>query len=447
MTRSMHAILWWHRGAALALHLLLLLAAGSAHGQTLYYPDARSWERRAPEQVGLSAAGVADAVAFAIANESAAPRDLLQQHVRTFGREPHGEAVGPFRERGDASGIIVRNGYIVAEWGDPDRVDNTFSVTKSFLSTVVGLAYDRGMIPDLHRPVRELMAPIVAFTGPPAGSALPGVVVPRSAEGPWRGDTVVRARAAVAFDATELLLPFESEHNAKITWDHLLRQTSEWQGTLWGKPDWADRPRGDIEAWQRRARPDPGSVYTYNDVRVNLLALAALNVWRRPLPHVLREHVMEPIGASPTWRWYGYDNSWIVLDGQLVQSVSGGAHWGGGMFINVRDMARLGLLTLRRGKWQDRQILSEEWIRLATTPGTAQGGGAYGFMNYFLNSAERPQLPSAPRQAFYHLGAGSNIIYVDPEHDIVIVMRWIASMSAADGVVQRVLNGIRPAAH
>jgi CubicO group peptidase (beta-lactamase class C family) len=427
---------------------LLLVAALTgwsvpAAAQTPYVPDARSWEQRTPDQVGLDPVSVQNAVAFAIESESTAPRDLLEQHLRSFGREPHGEAVGPFRPRGAASGLIVRRGYIVAEWGDPHRVDNTFSVTKSFLSTTVGLAYDRGLIPDLHRPVRELMAPVLALTGPPGGGVIEGVVVPRSAEGPFREDAAAPPRTGIAFDATELLLPFESEHNAQVTWDHLLRQSSEWQGTLWGKPDWADRPRGDIEEWKRRGRPEPGTRYTYNDVRVNLLALAALNVWRRPLPDVLREHVMDPIGASPTWRWFGYDNSWVVLDGRLVQSVSGGAHWGGGMFINARDMARFGLLTLRRGRWGDRQILSEEWIRLATTPGTAEGGGAYGFMNYFLNVGERPQLPSAPREAFFHLGAGNNVIYVDPVNDLVIVMRWITSMTAADGVVQRVLAGIR----
>jgi CubicO group peptidase (beta-lactamase class C family) len=381
----------------------MLLAANAVRAQAPYTPDARGWEWRAPEQVGLSAAAIADAVAFAQASESTAPRDLLENHARTFGREPHGEPVGPFRDRGAASGIIVRRGYIVAEWGDPDRVDNTFSVTKSFLSTVVGLAHDRGLIGDLHHPVRAQMAPVLTW---PDG---------------------------------ELLLPFESEHNAAITWDHLLRQSSEWMGTLWGKPDWADRPRGDIEEWKARARPAPGAVYTYNDVRVNLLALAALNVWRRPLPEVLREYVMDPIGASATWRWYGYDSSWVVLDGQLVQSVSGGAHWGGGMFISARDMARFGLLTLRRGRWGDTQILSGDWIAMATTPGTATGAGAYGFMNYFLNTGERPALPSAPREAFYHLGAGNNIIYVDPVNDLVIVMRWISNLRAADGVVQRVL--------
>ena len=44
---------------------------------------------------------------------------------------------------------------------------------------------------------------------------------------------------------------------------------------------------------------------------------------------------MDEIGASNTWRWYGYENSYVVIDGQIVQSVSGGGHWGGGMFINA----------------------------------------------------------------------------------------------------------------
>ena len=58
---------------------------------------------------------------------------------------------------------------------------------------------------------------------------------------------------------------------------------------------------------------------------------------------------MDPINASQTWRWFGYENSWVVMDGAAVQSVSGGGHWGGGMFISARDQARFGYLTLRRG--------------------------------------------------------------------------------------------------
>jgi CubicO group peptidase (beta-lactamase class C family) len=242
-----------------------------------------------------------------------------------------------------------------------------------------------------------------------------------------------RANAAESMGAPTLLRPFETPHNRTITWDHLLRQTSDWEGTLWGKPEWADRPSGNVAEWTTRARVAPGTVFEYNDVRVNVLALAALNVWRRPLPQVLREHVMDPIGASASWRWYGYDNSWVVMDGVAVQSVSGGGHWGGGMFINARDMARFGHLTLRRGRWNGKQLLSEEWVRMALTPTPASP--TYGFMNWYLNT-DRKLWPSAPATAFGHLGNGTNIIYVDPEHDLVAVVRWIEN-GAVDEFLKR----------
>jgi CubicO group peptidase (beta-lactamase class C family) len=235
-----------------------------------------------------------------------------------------------------------------------------------------------------------------------------------------------------------LLYPFETEHNRKITWEHLLRQTSDWEGTLWGKPDWADRPGNNPSEWMNRKRNEPGAVYKYNDVRVNVLALAALNVWRRPLPQALKEYVMDPINASQTWRWYGYENSWVVIDGAAVQSVSGGGHWGGGMFISARDQARFGYLTLRRGKWKDKQILSEEWVRMALTPTPVQP--TYGFMNWFLNT-DRKFMASAPASAFAHMGNGTNMIYVDPENDLVIVARWI-ERNACDGLIQRVLASL-----
>lgn len=421
--------------AARILVLAAFLITPSAGAQGTYFPPAGAWEHRSPAQVGLTQAAVDSAVKLAVAAEATSPRDLLQNHLSSFGQEPHGEAVGPFRPRGSAAGLIIRRGYIVAEWGDPDRPDNTFSVTKSFVSTTVGLAFDRKMIRDLKDPVRGYVPPVLALKGAPSAAA-PLASIPPDVMGP-PSSAVAPPTKGVAYDAFELLEPFASEHNAKVTWDHMLRQTSDWQGTLWGKPDWADRPRGDLEQWKVRPRNEPGTVYTYNDVRVNALALASLMVWRRPLPQVLREYVMDPIGASNTWRWYGYDNSWIVLDGQLVQSMSGGAHWGGGMIINARDMARFGYLTLRKGKWGDRQLLSEEWIRMATTPGV---NTAYGFMNYFLNTGRRA-LPSAPEQAFYHLGAGNNVIYVDPVNDLVIVTRWIANTRALDGVIRQVLAG------
>ena len=382
--------------------------AGARSAPPAYYPEAGAWEHRRASAVGLDSARLADAVAFAIAGESKNPRSMEENHYRTFGREPYGQGVGPFKDRGAATGIILRHGYIVAEWGEPDRVDMTHSVTKSFLSTVVGLAYDRKLIRSVHDSVFRYVGPVPTLPSFPQSSAV------------------------------TLVEPFATTHSRAITWDHLLRQTSDWEGTLWAKPDWADRPLPNAAEWRTRARNAPGTTYEYNDVRVNLLALAALQVWRRPLPDVLREQIMEPIGASTTWQWVGYETSWVLMNGQPVQSVSGGGHWGGGLFINARDMARFGYLTLRNGRWKDRQLLSPEWVRLARTPTVPQP--TYGYMNWFLNT-DRKYIASATPSTFVHVGNGNNIIIVDPDNDLVAVVRWIET-PAMDGFVQRLLGAI-----
>lgn len=147
---------------------------------------------------------------------------------------------------------------------------------------------------------------------------------------------------------------------------HLLQQTSDWSGTLWDIHDWADRPEGDDPA--NRPLHAPGTRYKYNDVRVNLLALALLELQREPAPQVFKRRVMDPIGASSTWRWEGYGNSWITLDGLRMQSVSGGGHFGGGMVVNTRDLARFGLLMQRDGVWAGRRLLSSDWIARSLTP-------------------------------------------------------------------------------
>src|SRR3984893_2669981 len=243
-----------------------------------YYPDA-TWQHETPSELGISPPLLKEAIDFAIAGETKAPRDLVMNHYQTFGREPFGYAIGPIRERGDPTGIIIHKGYIVAEWGDPLRVDMTHSVTKSFLSSIIGVAVDRGMINSINDRVGEYVPPIQVYNPVPAGN---------------KSDSL---------GTSDFLYLFETPHNRTITWDHLLRQTSDWEGTLWGKPDWADRPGDKPSEWTTRPRDKPGSVYKYNDTRVNVLSLAALNVWRRPLPQVLKENVMDPIGAWNTWRW------------------------------------------------------------------------------------------------------------------------------------------------
>jgi CubicO group peptidase (beta-lactamase class C family) len=381
-------------GACLLASIALAGAPATEQSPAPYFPDRFEWRTRRPDQAGMDPAKLDAAIKLAIASENPATKDLAVDLATTFGREPFDTPIGPVQPRAALNGLILRHGYIVAEWGETTKVDMTFSVTKSFLSTVVGLAWQKGLIKDVNDRVREYV---------------PGTGL------------------------------FDAPHNQSITWEHLLRQTSDWQGTLWGKPDWADRPEGQTPAdWPNRKLYDPGTHYKYNDVRVNVLALAALHVMRKPLPQVLREEIMDPIGASATWRWYGYDNAWVDIDGQKMQSMTGGGHWGGGMFISARDMARFGYLFLRNGKWKDKQLVSPKWIEMARTPGPANA--TYGYMNWFLNTDRKP-FSNAPASAVTFQGNGSNIIYIDWENDLVLVVRWIQQRAFND-VIGQVLGAM-----
>jgi hypothetical protein len=396
------------------LSLLLLLVAFSAVSQkAIYYPSAKNWEYKSPAFFNIDTNKVKEAVGFAKAHETTQPKNLWLSQAMQFGKEPFSDPIGPMADRGPAAGIIIYKGYIIAEWGNPSSVEMTHSVTKSFVSSIVGLAYEKGLISSLDDKVYSYLPPVEVVSDQAQLSENP-------------------------LEKKSFIYPFETEHNRKISWDHLLRQTSDWEGVLWGKPDWADRPLDKPAEWTTRKRFEPGLVFKYNDTRVNVLTLAATLVWRKPLPEVLRENVMNPIGASNTWSWTGYKNAWIVVDGKMIQSVSGGGHFGGGMFINAYDMGKFGLLTLRKGNWNGKQILSEDWIRKSMTPTPANTG--YGFMNYFLNTDQK-LYPSAPATAYAHIGNGTNAIYVDSENDVVAVVRWIDDKSM-DGFLKILLGAL-----
>jgi len=341
-----------------------------------YFPPYREWERRQPEELGADTNLLNEAINFAIENEIDYPKDLRIPILQAYGREPGFRIMGPVIDRGGPAGVIIVKGYIVASWGDIEKPDLTFSATKSYLSTVAGLAWDEGLFNVTDR-VSEYVT-----------------------------------------DGT-----FSGAHNSKITWEHLLNQTSDWSGTLFEMADWADRPprTGTPEEWQRRELREPGTTYEYNDVRVNLLAYSLLQVMREPLPVILKERIMDQIDASTTWRWNGYDNSWVNIDGRMIQSVSGGAHFGGGLVISTLDHARFGLLLARNGMWNGKQLISGEWIRIATKPSPANIN--YGYM-WWLTGGETV-IEGISYNLFYASGMGGNYVVIDSEKDIVIVLRWV----------------------
>ena len=358
--------------------LLLFLWSTFLLGQRYFPPSHGAWEEKEPKEFKINSKKLESAIDFAMDNEYSGSRDLRIAILKGFAHEPYHKILGPTKKRGGPAGLILKNGYQIASWGDIKRVDMTFSVTKSYLSTVAGLAVDQNLIS-----TKEKVSTTVWNT------------------------------------------TFDGSHNQQITWEHLLNQSSDWSGTLWGGHDWADRPpkEGSIDDWKNRDYYTPGTRFEYNDVRVNLLAYSLLQVWRKPLPQVLKEHIMDPIGASTTWRWFGYDNSWTDLDGHHVQSVSGGGHSGGGIFINTLDHARFGLLFLNKGAWNGKQLISQDWIEKATASSPAQVN--YGYMWWLNKKGTSRFWEGVPENVFYAAGFGGNFIVIVPDEELVIVTRWL----------------------
>ena len=355
--------------------------------QEPYYPPAGPWAKKSPAELGMDPAKLADAVAWAQTREGNREMDFSDQE-RIFGT-----LLGSVPNiRAHTNGVVIYKGYAVAEFGDPTWADPTYSVAKSMLSTVAGIAVRDGKITNLDQPV---------------------------------GATIKDGG-------------YDSPRNAQITWQMHLQQESEWEGNMFGKQDnFIGKDAFGQGEMKPREQKKPGTFYEYNDVRINRFSLSLLRAFQKPVPDVFRDEVMNPIGASNTWRWIPYHNSFVELNGRKVASVSGGTRWGGGMWINSWDMARFGYLWLRGGKWGDQQIVPADYVKAALTP--SAHGPDYGYL-WWLNRSGKG-LPGLPPNAFWANGAGTNSITVSPDQDLVVVWRWHAGNPAE--FVKRIIAAIR----
>jgi CubicO group peptidase (beta-lactamase class C family) len=345
-----------------------------------------------------------DAVDFAKSAESHWPKSMYMpdgQFVMTYDsgeKAPDNEVLGPVTPRGGSAGIVYQGDKKLAEWGDADNADMTFSVAKSYLALLAGLALGDGLIKSLD----DQVAPYVTDDG------------------------------------------FKSDQNKDITWRHLLTQTSEWSGSVFGKEDRIDHNRvvglavADAPKGTRRAMKKPGTFYEYNDVRVNRLSYSLLQVFKEPLPSVLKRRIMDPIGASNAWKWDGYKTSTVTIDGKPMLSVPGGGHWGGGIVISARDLSLMGRLVANGGAWDGKQILPKGWTAELVKP--CPVAPFYGLM-WWLNTDKR-QFAAASERSYFALGWGSHIVWIDPDNDLVTVLRWI-DRKKAPGFVERLLGAIK----
>jgi CubicO group peptidase (beta-lactamase class C family) len=357
-----------------------------AQGSATYFPPAGSWAKKAPAELGMDPKLLAEAVSFAQSRESTREMDFSDQE-RIFG-----SLLGsvPTR-RATTNGLVIYKGHVVAEFGDTTWVDPTYSVAKSMMATVAGIAVRDGKL-NVDDPV---------------------------------GKTVTDGG-------------YDSPRNQSVTWKMHLQQETEWEGEMWGKKhDFVGKAAFGEGERKPRELQRPGTFYEYNDVRINRLGLSLLRTFKKPVPEVFRDEVMDPIGASNAWKWVPYHNSYVEIDGRKMASVSGGTRWGGGVWIHSWDMARFGYLWLRGGKWGDKQILQPAFVKAAVSP--SAHGPDYGYL-WWLNTQGK-NYPGLPTNVYGARGAGSNTITISPDHDLVVVWRWHRGNEAE--FVKRVIAAIK----
>lgn len=331
--------------------------------------------RRHPLLVRLGAAftGLALATAFGSARPVAAAEvwpgtAWASTTPQQAGLDPArlNQAISYGKARG-GSGIVVRNGYRVAGWGDQARRYGLLSSTKSFGSLLLGLAVDDGRVRLDSR----------------AAGLLPGFGLP-------------------------------PESNRSTGWLPLVTL-----GQL------ATHSAGfGLEGGFEPVLFRPGTAWAYSNSGANWLADVLTGTYRRDLAAVLRERVLSPLQIGPqalTWRANAYRPG--TLNGVARREFASG------IYASVEAMARVGLLAARGGRWKGRQVLSASYARSMgrTWPGlsglaprdAAKFPAAprhYGLLWWNNNDGA---MAGVPRDAFWSWGKGESFILVVPSLDLV----------------------------
>ena len=326
------------------------------------------------------------AVDFALTRASA--WDFERDQVRTFGTP-----LGPVpKTRAGTNGIIVRHGYIVAEFGDIKANDPVYSVAKSFLSTVAAIAVDRGLIKSVNDPRRRLR------------------------------------------EGRRLRLTAQRE-------DHLEEPPAAGQrvgGRDVGQERQLHRRRG---VWPRR---DAAARHSR--------ARHLLRVQRRPhqpLCAVTGARLQARRARCAQDRDHGQDRRVQRMALDSVRQLHGRDRRQAGRIrerrhaLGRRNLDQLrGPRPLRPACAQSRQVGQSadrvgQVVDAGAHPSTVANSPDYGYL-WWLNT--RKGSASAPASSFQARGNGSNTIYVDPENDIVFVWHW--HQGSIDPMVQRILASI-----
>lgn len=263
--------------------------------------------------------------------------------------------------------VVVHEDRLVHEryFGGSDRetLQTSFSVAKSFVSTLVGIAIADGLIGSIDDPVTDYLPELAK----------------------------------------------RDQRFQRITLRHLLTMSS---GIRYTEPDlpwpWSDDTYTyygvdlrDVALKRSEIERPPGQEWHYNNYHPLLLGLVLERVTRMSVSAYMAARLWRPLGAAADATW------------NLDSDRSGFEKLESGINATALDYARFGLLFLRRGKLNGRRVVSEEWVQAATTAHTATDyDNAYGY--FWWVDAERPQ-------NFYAFGNYGQYIYVAPAAKTVIV--------------------------
>jgi hypothetical protein len=150
--------------------------------------------------------------------------------------------------------------------------------------------------------------------------------------------------------------------------------------------------------------------------------------------------VLAPLGGGRDFRWEGYDDAWVDIGGRRMPSVPGGTHWGAGVSISARDQGAHRPAAARRRRARGTPAHSARVGRSHVA--TLRDRPFYGRLT--VAQPGRPPLRRRFALEHVHDGRGGNTGVVDPEHDAVIVSRWLDG-SHATGFVRLVAEALASA--
>jgi CubicO group peptidase (beta-lactamase class C family) len=257
--------------------------------------------------------------------------------------------------------LIIRHGYVVADVYfypyAPDTMHDLTSATKSFTSSLIGIAIDKGYIEGVEQPILDIFS----------------------------------KRTVTNVDADKRAMTVEDllTHRSGL---EVISAGEVTQNEMMETPDWVqftlDLPMSD----------EPGERYVYSNPCVHLLSASIRETTGLSLLDFAQQHLFGPLGIS--------DVAW-------PSDPQGNNRGWGDLYLTPHDMAKLGYLYLHKGLWDDEQVLSASWVDAATSiPKSVNlktGDFAYGYL-WWLN----PDYYKAD-------GRDGQKIYVIPEKDMVVV--------------------------